>query len=252
VTTLALKLALTPALMVAASLAGRRLGPGVAGWLVGIPFTSGPIAFFLALERGELFAATACLGILAGTAAQAAHAVVYVHVARRARWPVALLAATAAFLAVAAALAAEVPSVAAVLVVALASLVVALRLMPRSETVPTTRSRPPSWDLPARMLLATALVFGFTESAPVLGAFATGLLSPYPIYATILAAFAHEQDGAGAAARTLRGLLIGLFAFVGFFLTLALALVPAGIATAFVIAIAVLLAIQAYSFRLAR
>jgi hypothetical protein len=42
---LALKLVLTPVLVGAASLAGRRWGSAIGGWLIGIPFTSGPIAF---------------------------------------------------------------------------------------------------------------------------------------------------------------------------------------------------------------
>ena len=69
---LALKLVLTPILVGAASLAGRRWGAAVGGWLVGIPFTSAPIAFFLAVDFGQKFAAPAAAGIMDGTASQAA------------------------------------------------------------------------------------------------------------------------------------------------------------------------------------
>jgi hypothetical protein len=55
--TLALKLVVTPVLVGVASLAGRKWGSEIGGWLVGIPFTSGPIAFFLALDAGRHFAA---------------------------------------------------------------------------------------------------------------------------------------------------------------------------------------------------
>jgi len=41
---LAFKLLLTPALLGLVSLAGRRWGPAVSGWLVGLPLTSGPVA----------------------------------------------------------------------------------------------------------------------------------------------------------------------------------------------------------------
>jgi len=44
--TLALKLTITPFLILAASLASRRWGEAVGGWLVGLPLTSGPVAFF--------------------------------------------------------------------------------------------------------------------------------------------------------------------------------------------------------------
>jgi hypothetical protein len=56
---LVLKLVLTPVLIGGASLAGRRFGPSVGGWLVGLPLTSGPIAFFLTLDHGHSFAAAA-------------------------------------------------------------------------------------------------------------------------------------------------------------------------------------------------
>ncbi len=81
VETLALKLVLTPVLVGAASLAGRRWGSEIGGWLVGIPLISGPIAFFLALSAGAHFAAQASVGILAGVASQVAFALAYATVA---------------------------------------------------------------------------------------------------------------------------------------------------------------------------
>ena len=59
----------------------------------------------------------------------------------------------------------------------------------------------------------------------------------------MLAGFAHRIQGAGQAVAVLRGLLLGLFAFASFFLTLALVL-PTGIAVAFGSAIAVALLVQ--------
>src|SRR5207244_11459138 len=80
---LALKLVLTPTLIGAVSMAGRRWGPGVSGWLVGFPLTSGPVAFFLALDQGVTFAAGAATGSITGAAAQAAFCVLYGRLARR-------------------------------------------------------------------------------------------------------------------------------------------------------------------------
>ena len=42
---LALKLILTPLLIGGASLAARRWGPAIGGWLVSLPLTSGPVTF---------------------------------------------------------------------------------------------------------------------------------------------------------------------------------------------------------------
>jgi len=101
---LALKLVLTPLLVGGASLAGRRWGSEIGGWLVGIPFTSGPIAFFLALNPGPRFAAATAVGIMAGVASQAAFCVAYAWTAQRRGWAPSPLVGTAAFLALTAVL----------------------------------------------------------------------------------------------------------------------------------------------------
>jgi hypothetical protein len=80
---LALKLLITPLLIAAASLAGRRWGHHVGGWLVAMPLTSGPVAFFLATDHGIPFAAHATVGMLAGTASQVAFALTYRATSRR-------------------------------------------------------------------------------------------------------------------------------------------------------------------------
>src|SRR5918992_6278593 len=90
VESLILKLVVTPALIGAASLAGRRWGAAVGGWLVGIPFTSGPIAFFLALDHGASFAASASVGMLVGTISQALFCLAYAWTSTRLRWPASL------------------------------------------------------------------------------------------------------------------------------------------------------------------
>jgi hypothetical protein len=240
---LALKLLLTPTLIGAVSLAGRRWGPGVSGWLVGFPLTSGPIAFILALDHGVAFAAAAAAGSMAGAIAQAAFCVVYGRSAARWHWGPALLAGTLAFAAAAIALRsltlAVVPLALAVVVV----LVVALRLLPHDAR--GARATPlPRWDIPARIVVTTAIVLTLTSVAHVLGPQLTGLLATFPLYGAILAGFAHHLQGPGPAIRVLRGLLLGLFAFAGFFFVLALLLEPVGVAGGFAAAVAAVLALQ--------
>src|ERR1700737_5259451 len=89
---LALKLVLTPALIGGATLAGRRWGQSVGGWLVGLPLTTGPVAFFIALDHGTTFAAAAVVGSLVGAVAEAAFSVAYGWSATRTAWLRALLA----------------------------------------------------------------------------------------------------------------------------------------------------------------
>ena len=51
------KLILSPLLIGAVSVLGRRWGPAISGWLIGLPLTSGPVVLFLALDQGTVFAA---------------------------------------------------------------------------------------------------------------------------------------------------------------------------------------------------
>jgi hypothetical protein len=243
---LALKLVLTPLLVGAASLAGRRWGSAVGGWLIGIPFTSGPIAFFLALNPGPRFAAAAAVGTMAGAASQAAFCLGYAWAAQRLGWAASVFTAALGFVAATIVLNAVTLPAEGYFVVVVLVLVVSLFLMPAAPPQPAEEIHFPAWDLPARMLVATAFVVALTAAAPWLGAHLAGLIAPFPLYATVLAAFAHRLQGAGPAVGVVRGLLLGLFAFASFFLTLSLVL-PDGITLAFVAAIGVALAVQGAS-----
>ena len=250
--TLPLKLTVTPLLILAASLAIRRWGETVGGWFVGLPLTSAPVCFFLALDQGVRFAAAACLGSLAGAASEAGFGLAYSLVARRHGWPPALTAASFGF-----AVCGLISTRAAVSLwvaapLAVVALAAALTLMPRLGGEIATLPRPPRWDIPARMVVATLLVLGLTALAPYVGPRASGLLATYPAFAAVLAAFSQRSRGAAAAVRVLRGLLIGLFAFTGFFTVLAVTLERLGIAASFAIATLVALAIQSGTLALMR
>lgn len=257
---LALKLIVTPLLIGAATLAGRRWGPAASGWLVGLPFTSGPVVFFIAVTHGTAFAAQVATGTLAGTASQAAFALGYAWIARRWPWPVAMLSGSAGFaVATVTWLPVRMPVV-AVTAIVIGSLLTGIALLPR---LPLGRPLPkgpgefgasvaPAWDLPARMIVGTALVVLLTEVAGLLGPRLTGLLSPFPLYAAVLTVFAHRGLGAMAALEVLLGLLVGLFAFTAFFLILALSLDRMGIAAGFVLALAVALGFQGVSLMVIR
>lgn len=249
---LVLKLTLTPVLIGAASLASRRWGAEVGGWLVGIPLTSGPIAFFLALGPGVHFAADASVGILAGAMSQAAFALVYSRLALRVGWVGCLIAATGAFVVWTAALDRLRGDAWITFGAAIASLVVALAVMPRREVVRSEPIALPWWDIPARMLVATVFVLVLTGLAPALGSRLSGLLSPFPVYAAVLTVFAHRLQGIGAGIAVMRGLLLGLFSLAAFFAVLALDLESVGVALSFAIAIALALAVQAASLAAGR
>src|SRR5665647_1622298 len=91
------KLTLVPFFILALSLAGRRLGTAVSGWLVALPVVAGPIVFFIGMEQGEAFAAGAARATIAGLASLAVYSLVYSRAALRMGWVPSLLAGWAGF-----------------------------------------------------------------------------------------------------------------------------------------------------------
>ena len=95
------------------------------------------------------------------------------------------------------------------------------------------------------MVVATALVIIITGAAPLLGPQLSGLLTTYPVYAGVLAVFAHAQRGGAAAEQVVRGLCYGIIAFATFFLAIGAFVDRAGILPAFAAAAAGAIVVQA-------
>jgi hypothetical protein len=258
VESLILKLVVTPALIGAASLAGRRWGAAVGGWLVGIPFTSGPIALFLALDHGASFAASASVGMLLGTISQAVFCLAYSWSASQGvvSWLASLGSGCVGFAASTVVLQALGVSLVRATLATLIALVVALFLVPRtpdkSDESESPATLPPRWDIPARMVVATVFVVLLTAVAPVLGPYLSGLLSPFPLFGAVLVVFVHRSEGATSAMKLLRGLLFGLFAPAGFFMALSALIETWGIGLGFAAATATALAAQGLTLLMLR
>ena len=250
-TLLLFKLLATPALILLATLVSRRFGHAVGGWLVGLPLTSGPIAVYLAIEHGAAFSQAAAGGSLDGTVAQAAFAATYARFSRVCRWPICLAAASLAFVTAGYLMAQASLALSVLVAFAVCGLVLGLAAIPQA-TLPKTGIVPPRWDLPARMAVATALVLVITGAARILGPGLSGLAATYPLFAVILAVFAHLHQGPDAARSVLRGLLIGLFGFVGFFVTIALLVTRVDLWRTFAAALAVNLAIHGVAYLVMR
>lgn len=253
---LALKLLVTPALIGAASLAGRRWGDAVAGWLIALPLVSGPTLLFIELDHGRRFAAATAVGSLGGAAAEVAFCLGYVALARRGP-AVAVALATAGFAATAALvrllpLGASLPlPLLPLLGGVLAALAAGLAVVGAVRWERAEALLPSRFEIPLRMAAGTGIVVLLTEVAHALGPRLSGLLVTYPLLTAILAVSAHRLEGPRTAVDVLRGLLLGLFAFAAFFFTAAALLPRLGLA-ALAAASAVALAVQPLSLRFAR
>ncbi|MGO9180788.1 MAG: hypothetical protein ACLQBX_10640 [Candidatus Limnocylindrales bacterium] len=241
---LLLKLVLTPGLIDAATLAARRWGPGVGGWLVGLPLTSGPVAFFLAVDHGSRFAVASSAGSIGGAAAEAGFCLAYAAVGRRASWLAAIGAGSLGFVLASVAIqpALTLP-LAGEIAVVLGVLACSFVVIPSAGTRAIHSVSPP-WDLPARMVAGTTIVVLLTAIAPALGPHLTGLVAAFPVYAVVLAGFTHHLDGRAQAMEVLRGLLIGLVAFTGFFAVINVTLESLELAVSFGAALIAALLIQ--------
>ncbi len=244
--TFVLKLILTPALIGAASLAGRKWGHAISGWMVALPLTSGTVVFFIAISHGAAFALVTSLGILSGGISLAVFSLSYAWLAVFQKWPLTLFVSTALFLGSTFVLKSVVIPLWPLFFIVVLAFALTLRLLPRHEANVPVLISIPHWDLPARVIITTTFVLLLTELAPFVGARLAGLLSTLPIMTATLIAFAHHQQGHASANEVLRGLVMGLFSFAGFYLVLSL-LLPVGIAIAFTAAILTAFILQGIS-----
>ncbi len=242
-TLLALKLLLVPAFLWLISLAGRRWGPAVAGWLAGLPVVTGPILFFIAVEQGVPFAAEASAAALSAVLASVSFSLAYARACRRRAWPLCLLAGLAAWLLGAWLLSWLPRSPWPALAVALGTLLLAPRLFPHVGALQGSRGGGHA-ELLARMFAGAALTVGVTAVSAWVGPGWSGLLTVFPVLGIVLAVFSHRTQGSDYVIALLRAMASGLYSFAIFCLVLALALPPLGTAVAFTLAVAASLGVQ--------
>ena len=245
---LALKLFLVPFFLALISLAGKRWGPGFAGWLAGLPVIVGPILFLLTLERGPEYARDAATYTLAAVFPVIIFGVAYAWACRRFRWPGALIIAYAAWMA--AALPVLVLPLTQVIAVsiALATLLIAPRLFPAPAAPPGLVHLPPH-ELVLRMFAGAVLTLAVTALSGIAGPQLSGLVTLFPVLSAILAVFTHRSGGADAAITLLARLATGLFSLAAFCVALPLLLGQVSIAAAFLTSIAAALLLQSVMWR---
>ena len=232
-----LRLALVPAAIWLATLAARRWGHTVSGYLGGMPLIGGPITLFIAIDHGAAFASRSATFTLAAILGQGAHLLAFSHAARSgARWPVALAAGWGAFVVAALASAWLEPGPFAALALAAAGLAAAWLFLPRPREAATPAHIPPA-ELRLRLVAAFLLAAAILWAAAAFGPVASGILLSVPVTGSIMPPFTLALYGADSVARLTRGFVVGLTGFATFFLVVALAAVPWGIAAAFVAAV---------------
>ena len=258
-----LKLLLVPGLVAAVTLAVRRWGPRVGGWLAGLPIVAGPVLVFYAVEQGDAFAARAAHATLAGLIATVAFAVTYAHSSRRQPWYLCMPLGWLAFAGMLLVLYVAAPGLVSSLIVLIAATILGRRLLGRVRSAePGLRThknaepglRPdayvgrvppkadPPGDLVVRLVATATLVLLLTGLADRLGSTWSGLLNAFPVLTTIVAVFSHAQRGAAAAVAFLHGYLQAIVGFGLFCVVMAVTLESRGLGWALAAAVTAQLA----------
>ena len=232
--------------MYVTSAAGRRWGPGVSGWLTGLPLLAGPVSVFVCIEQGEAFAAQAAGSTLVGMWSSCAFCLAYYAASDRG-WMAASVASIIAF-----ALATTLFNTLALPAwVALVGVLIGAQFCLRVIPAPSSAGvavPPPAWDMPARLVIAASFVVLQTGIAGWLGPQLSGLVTPFPIVVILLTAFAHHQLGRAGATRVLRGFLVGMYAFAAFFFVVAVGMERLGAVASYLLGLAACLAINGLTF----
>lgn len=221
------KLTITPLLIALNSLVGRRWGSVVSGFMTGLPLTSGPVSVFLALQNGDAFAAQSAIGTIGGKVSVDVLCLAYFWLCQRFGWRTTLVMAFAAFIATTALWNQFTLSLWPTFIASVIAITLLVRLMPKRAAT-LSKTKPVWWDIPARMALATTFVLLITGVANQLGPQLSGLVTPFPIFVTLLTVFTHRQHGPMAAQQYLRSFVIGSLSFSVFFLVVGLLLVLMG------------------------
>jgi hypothetical protein len=235
---IAVKMAVTAAIVIAAALAAERASPQLGGLIASLPVSAGPAFVFLAMKAEDGFIAAAALGSLFANAA------------------------TALFLLFLALFSARLPAIAVFGfgLMAWTGVISLLRLLP--ETLPvalalnlafyggaiavTRRMRFPiaggraakGWiDLLLRALLIAALVGTVVTISDLVGPSLTGVVALFPMTFTSVGLLIHTRLGGDANAAAMASGLVAMVGFTLGLLTIHLAAEPLGSAAALALAL---------------
>ncbi len=247
--TLALRLTLTPCVVLLTSFLQRRLGPLRGGRVVGLPLTTGPFLAVICLEYGRPSAAHAAAGVIAGQLVVVGFCVGYGHLAAHVRPLWSLVGALTTGAVAGAVVAAVEPAwLAATMVVGAIAVALVTWPSPSPSTmdtaVPVTNGARVVGQTALRMAAAGGLVALLVATAQTVGAFLAGLLSSAPVILTVLVPSTHRSAGPVAAGQLVRGTLVSMPGAIVFTTVVAYTVDRVAATSAFLLAGAALAAVS--------
>lgn len=222
---LLLKVLLSTLLVGAATLVQRRYGHRASGFLVGLPITTAPYLFIVALEHGSQFTIHSAQGVLQGQIALVLFIVAYGHAPQAWPWWATLTSATGLCLLLTVLISTHLFPPLIVFAALAGAWWAAIRTWPTTSTALDIQGESveqAAWELPTRLLVTLSILVGLTEIAPRLGATLAGGLATLPVISLVLCGATHRRFGPMGPRQFLRGLLISLPGSTAFSLSVAL------------------------------
>ncbi|MBX6328152.1 MAG: hypothetical protein IRY89_06210 [Pseudolabrys sp.] len=211
--TLIVKMIVTAAFVVAATVTAERAGPVIGGMVATLPIGAGPVYVFLAMDHDAHFIAQSVIMSLAINAANATFAVVYSLLAQHRSLIVSLCGAFSAWTMFALVIRSvdwDFPAAAAMNIVVLALCSWFARSL-RHVRMPAFRAR--FTDLLVRAAMVAILVAVVVTFSFQLGPRGSGLLAVFPVVLTSIVMVMHPRVGGKAAAAVLANAPVGLVGF---------------------------------------
>jgi hypothetical protein len=237
--TLIVKMAVTAAFLLAATITAERAGPLVGGLVATLPISAGPVYAFLALDHGAQFIAQAALGSLGTNVINVIFAVTYTLLAQKASLAVSLGGAYLVWCALTYFFVdAHWPLVQAVVINAV---VIGLSMWAvQSFRHVRVLAVPPRWyDLVLRAAMVAALVGVVVTLSFTIGPSLSGSLAVFPIVLTSIMIILHRRIGGPATAAILANTIVGFGGFGLALVALHLSAVRFGAPIALLLALAV-------------
>jgi hypothetical protein len=193
--TLVLRMAITAAFVITASIITERSGPVIGALVATLPISAGPSYVFLALDHDAGFVAQGALASLPINAATMFLALTYVHLAQRRNVIVSLGAAVSVWFALAIAIRQFEWTLLSGILANVVTFAICLPLMARFRhaTMPVITRR--WYDIPLRAVLVSTLVAVVVTLSYTIGPTGSGIIALYPVVFTSLMLLLHPRIG---------------------------------------------------------
>lgn len=236
--TLLLRMAVTAAFVVSASIITERSGPVIGALVATLPISAGPSYVFLALDHDAAFIAQGALVSLPINAATMFLSLTYVRLAQRCSMVVSLAAAVAVWFGLAAIVRSIEWSLVGGLMANALAFAICLPLMRRFRHVKMPLIVRRWYDIPLRAGLVASLVATVVTLSSTIGPAGSGILALYPVVLTSLMLVLHPRIGGPATAAVIANSGWGLMGFGLSIVVLHLTATGLGSATALTLALA--------------